>query len=126
MAKVILVSNVNTFCPATESMSPQAIQVYIDMVSEADACLDASGVSLPMQQFLKLNAVCHYAMKSLGGNIKSETDMDGASVSFDTYKADGYGLESTTFGQAIKSSPHSDCFAFMDTQTNRFIQAFGR
>lgn len=126
MSKVILVTDVKDFCEATESISDKAIQVYIDMISaQADACLDASNVPNEMQVFLKLNAVCHYATKATGGNVSSETDHDGASVSFNVYKADGYGLESTTFGQAIKSTG-TKCFAFMDTRPSRFIQSFGR
>lgn len=125
MAKVILVNDVLKFCDAASTLSPIAIQVYIDMVSEADACLTASNVPDSVQKFLKLNAVCHYATKSNGGTVRSETDHDGASVSFNTYVSSGHGLASTTFGQAIKSSGNK-CFSFMDSVPSRFIQSAGR
>lgn len=125
MAVVILIKDVNDFCAESEGLSDIAVQVYIDMVSDADACLDASLVSDVVQRFLKLNAVCHYITKANGGQVKSETDMDGASVSFESYRIDGYGLASTTFGQAILSTGNT-CFEFMNKTPNRFIRSFGR
>ena len=125
MAVVILIKDVNDFCAESEGLSDIAVQVYIDMASEADACLDASLVSEPVQRFLKLNAVCHYIAKTNGGQVLSETGMDGESVSFSAYRMDGYGLASTTFGQAILSTGNA-CFEFMNKTPSRFIRSFGR
>jgi hypothetical protein len=124
MAVRITQTDVREFCVEAESLSDSAINVYIEMVSQADACLDLNLVVDAVQRFLKLNAVCHYIVKSTGGQVKSERDMDGASVTFETYMTDGYGLSSTTFGQAILSTGNR-CFLFMNARPSRFITAFG-
>ncbi|MEE4290319.1 MAG: hypothetical protein V2J13_01065 [Cycloclasticus sp.] len=125
MATRITATEVKEFCAEAESLSDSAINVYIDMVAQADACLDLNLVPDAVQRFLKLNAVCHYIAKSSGGQVKSERDMDGASVTFETYMTDGYGLASTTFGQNLLSTG-SACFDFMNTRPSRFLKAFGR
>ena len=125
MAVIITATEVKDFCAESSSLSDSAINVYIDMVSQADACLDLNLVVDAVQRFLKLNAACHYIAKSTGGQVKSERDMDGASVTFETYMTDGYGLASTTFGQAILSTGNG-CFSFMNTRPSRFLTAIGR
>ena len=125
MAIRITATDVKDFCADAESLSDNAINVYIDMVAQADACLDLNLVPDAVQRFLKLNAVCHYIAKSGGGQVKSERDMDGASVTFETYMTDGYGLASTTFGQNLLSTG-SVCFDFMNTRPSRFLKAIGR
>ena len=125
MAVLITVADVKDFCAEAVSLSDAAIQIYIDMVDQANACLDLTVTPDAVQRFLKLNAVCHYITKSGGGQVKSEGDFDGASVSFETYKSEGYGLTSTTFGQAVLSTGNS-CFLFMDTRPSRFMRSVGR
>lgn len=126
MAFPITVTDVRDLCPQAAGVSDSKIQVYIDLVNQVDACLDGGSVPDSVQKFLKTSAVCHYLVRGMGGTVKSESDMDGASVTFDTYKVGGYGLSSTTFGQDILSSGYQSCFAFMDAQPNRFITAVGR
>ena len=126
MATFITVADVKDFCADAGSLSDTAIQIYIDMVNQADTCLDLTLVIDAVQKFLKLNAVCHYISQSTGGQVKSERDMDGASVTFETYQRDGYGLVSTTFGQNILNSGNSTCFGFMDAKPSRFIVSMGR
>ena len=126
MAKFITVSDVTEFCEAASSVTNSAIQTYIDMVDQADVCLDLNLVIDAVQKFLKLNAVCHYISQAGGGQVKSERDMDGASVTFETYQRDGYGLVSTTFGQNILNSGNSTCFGFMDAKPSRFMVSMGR
>lgn len=126
MAFTITITDVENMCPQAASVNDATIQLYIDLVAQADACLDGANLSDTIQQFLKTSAVCHYIARSQGGTVKSESDMDGASISFDTYKVDGYGLASTTFGQNLLSSGYQSCFAFMDSMPNRFITAVGR
>jgi len=125
MAEIITVTDVNDFCEESTALSDSAVQVYIDMVDQADECLDLNLVSAAVQRFLKLNAVCHYITKGSGGQVRSESDMDGASVTFETYKTDGYGLASTSFGQNILSTGNQ-CFAFMDAKQNRYLRSAGR
>ncbi len=125
MAIVISVADVKDFCAEAASLSDSAIQIYIDMVNQADACLDLNLIIDAVQKFLKLNAVCHYIAKAGGGQVKSERDMDGASVTFETYVTEGYGLASTTFGQAILSTGNI-CFEFMNAKPRRFMVSVGR
>ena len=125
MAILITVTDVKDFCDESSSMSNGAIQIYIDMVNQADSCLDINVVPCGVQKFLKLNAICHYIAKAGGGQVKSERDMDGASVTFETYTTEGYGLSSTTFGQAILSTGNV-CFSFMDSRPSRFMRAVGK
>ena len=125
MAIVITVADVKDFCEDASSLSDSAIQIYIDMVNQADACLDLTLVITAVQKFLKLNAVCHYIVKAGGGQLKSERDMDGASGTFETYTTEGYGLASTTFGQAVLSTGNT-CFEFMNTRPSRFMKSVGR
>ena len=94
MAITITKTDVVNICPEAASVSDGAIQMYIDLVSQADACLDSSSVPDAVQLFLKTSAVCHFISRASGGVVKSESDMDGASVTFDVYKVDGYGLAS--------------------------------
>ena len=126
MAFPLTITDVENLCPAAASVNDDTIQMYIDVVSQADACLDGANVPDEVQKFLKSNAVCHYISRSQGGTVKSESDMDGASVTFDTYKVDGYGLSSTIFGQKVLTSGYQSCFAFMDSRPSRFITAVGR
>jgi hypothetical protein len=126
MAFPITVTDVENMCPAASSVDETVVQMYIDLVDQVDACLDSSNAPDSIQKFLKTSAVCHYICRSQGGTVKSETDMDGASVTFETYKVDGYGLSSTSFGQNILSSGYQSCFAFMDASPSRFITAVGR
>ena len=126
MATFITVTDVKDFCAEAASLSDSAIQIYIDMVSQADACLDLNLVVTAVQKFLKLNGVCHYITQAGGGQVKSERDMDGASVTFETYQREGYGLVSTTFGQNILNSGNSGCFGFMNAKPSRFMVSVGR
>jgi hypothetical protein len=125
MATFITVTDVTEFCAEASSVSNSAIQTYIHMVDQADVCLDLNLVITAVQKFLKLNAVCHYIAKAGGGQVKSERDMDGASVTFETYVTEGYGLASTTFGQAILSTGNT-CFEFMNAKPSRFMVSVGR
>tara|TARA_R110000822_G_C14882201_1_gene446681 strand:+ start:99 stop:476 length:378 start_codon:yes stop_codon:yes gene_type:complete len=125
MAIVISVADIKDFCAEAASLSDATIQIYIDMVNQADECLDLNLIITAVQKFLKLNAVCHYITKAGGGQVKSERDMDGASVSFETYVTEGYGLASTSFGQAVLATGNT-CFAFMDARPSRFMTVAGR
>lgn len=124
MSVRITATDVKEFCTEAASLSDSALHVYIEMVAQADACLDLNLIVDAVQRFLKLNAICHYIAKASGGQVKSERDMDGASVTFETYMTDGYGLASTTFGQSILSTGNV-CFSFMNARPSRFLRAFG-
>jgi hypothetical protein len=123
MAEIITTADVKDFCPDASILSDAVIQRYIDTVDQADTCLDSNGAIAAAQQLLKLSAICHFITRKGGGQVKSERDFEGASVTFAAYQSDGYGLESTTFGQDIASSQYRSCFSFMDQKTNRFVVA---
>lgn len=127
MAFTITPADVQAFCPAAGALDTSKIQIYINMVNQADQCLDSKNIADEIQQFLKLNAVCHYLTREAnnGGAVKSEK-ADALAISFDNYKQEGYGLSSSTFGQNILSSGDSDCFEFMNQRPSRFMVSFGR
>lgn len=106
MAVTITVEEVKAMCPT--SLPDDAIQRFIGMSKEADACFDSSGVSDVMAKSLKLWGVCHLITVSGGGQVTSERDMDGASVNYESV-AGGVGLGSTSFGQLIKSVDQYGC-----------------
>lgn len=80
MAATITTQDVKEFYP--NGFPDSVIQRYIDVLAQADACLDANNVSEPQQALVKLYAVAHMMSMQLGGGVKSERDMDGESVTF--------------------------------------------
>lgn len=127
MASYLITPNdVKDFCGSASGLSDTAINRYIAYINQADQCLTSNDVPCDIGQFLKLSAICHYMTRKFGGQVKSQRDFEGASISFAHYETTGYGLSSTTFGQDINSSPYSDCFDFLNRKPNRFIQTVGR
>lgn len=126
MAITLTTEEVKQFCPAAGGLADGDIDMYIGVVARADQCLDAAQVDDDTQRLLKLNAICHLLTKKMGGQVKSQSDFEGASISWEVYQAKGYGLSSTTFGQQIKSLDFSRCFAFLDQKQGRFMQSTGR
>ena len=124
MAVTINASDVKTFCPESSSFNDTVIDLYISTIDQSDACLDAQSVPDDIQKALKLSAVCHFLTKHSGGQVRSQSDFEGASITFDNYKTDSMGLASTTFGQFIQSSQYASCFSFMNKST-RFLKAVG-
>lgn len=126
MAVTLTASEVKAFCPTAGGLSDADIDMYIGVAGRADACLDNNQVDDDTQRLLKLNAICHLLTKKMGGQVKSQSDFEGASISWEIYQAKGYGLSSTTFGQQIKSLDFSGCFSFLDHKQGRFMQSTGR
>lgn len=126
MAEAITVSDVNEFCPASKGVADNVVNLYISLSDQADDCLDAKNTPADIQKLLKLSLVCHMLTRKSGGQVKSQSDFDGASVSFAVYEADGYGLASTTYGQGILSTGYGDCFGFANKQPSQFIRSVGR
>lgn len=91
MAATITIQQVKDF--ANTGVADSIIQIYIDMLAQADQCLDASGISEPQQMILKLTAVSYLLTMQTGGGIKSETDMDGESVTFKDSKSSSNSLD---------------------------------
>lgn len=86
------------------------IQVLIEIVSEADACMDAAGVSDDRQRMMKIYAVRHMCyMQTNGGrgNVTSQTAPSGASQSFSAWK--GVGVNASPYGNLLKQLDKSGC-----------------
>lgn len=86
MAATITIADVRGFYP--NSLPDSLVQIYIDTVAQADACLDSNGISEPQQKLVKLYAVAHLITMQTGGAVKSEGDMDGESVTFKESRGD--------------------------------------
>lgn len=123
---MIIVDDVTDFCPPAGSLSSAALQRYVDMANLTEACLVGKGADESIIEFLQLSLVCHLITKQFGGQVKSQSDFEGASVTFETYQTKGYGLESTTFGQNILSSAYYDCFKSYNKKPSTFIKSIGR
>jgi len=110
---------------------PEAqVDMLIDIIDEADTCLDANSVSASKQEMLKIAAVRHMcvmmgASASGKGAVTSETAPSGASRS---YKApSGMGLESTSFGALLKQFDSFGCItALLENTANLSIRSVGR
>lgn len=86
------------------------IAFLIEIVSEADACMDAAGVSDERQKMLKIYAVRHMCFMQTGGgrgNITSQTAPSGASQSFSAWK--GVGVNASPYGNLLKQLDKTGC-----------------
>ena len=123
MAAILTIDDVRNVIET--GASDHQIQMLINFVDQADACLDAAGVPCETQLLLKSYAVAHLLTMQSGGQVKSERDMDGASVSYSVPQG-GYGLSATNYGQMILSMVGSDCIEDLIDKPQRFAGAIGR
>jgi len=103
------------------NLDPKAIMIFIKMVDAADTCLNAQGLTDDQIKGLKLFCVAHLVTASEGGQVKSETDMDGASASYAV--PTGTGFDSTTFGMMAKTLAGFDCISALFDKPRRFAGA---
>ena len=83
MAVTITASDVTTAYPATASVDSTMMDGFIALVDQADACLDANGVSDDLQKSIKVAGVAHLASKSLDqSGVKSAGSATGANVTY--------------------------------------------
>lgn len=108
MAVVITAAEVNDFYPS--GASDAVINSLIAFIDQADACLDASGISDETQKLVKIYAVCHMLTMQSGGGVKSESDMDGESVTFAS-TFDKQGLAGSPWGSMLGSMDGYSCIA---------------
>lgn len=126
MAVTITVQDVRN-CIST-GKNDAAIQSFIAVIDTADTCLDANQIPDAIQQVLKTNAVAHMLQLADGGQITSERDQDGASVTVATPKT-GSGLSATTYGELVLTMQGADCIRAVIDQPKRFarpINPYGR
>lgn len=108
MAVTITASDVNDFYPS--GASDAVINSLIAFIDQADTCLDANDIADETQKLLKIYAVCHMLTMQSGGGVKSETDMDGESVTF-ANAFDKEGLLGSPWGSMLRSMPGYSCIA---------------
>lgn len=108
MAEIITVDDVKDYCSTT--LSDTAISDLIAFISQADACLDLNNIPAISQRMVKLYAVCHMVLMQQGGGVKSESDMNGESVTF-AQAFDKSGLMGTNYGSLIVTMPGYECIS---------------
>ena len=110
------------------TVSDTEIDLLISVVSEADACMDAAGVSDERQRVLKIYAVRHMlSMQSNGGrgNVTSESAPSGASRSYSAWK--GVGVNATPYGSMLKQLDVNGCVVrLLENTVNLSIMSVGR
>ena len=119
-SKYIQIYDVKAFYAT--SQSDYAIQLHIDALSAADTCLDALGITQEQINLLKLYVIAHQLTIVEGGLVKSETDMDGASVSY-AVKEGGTGFNSTSYGMTAQSMVGYECISAILDKPKRFAGA---
>lgn len=123
----ITVADLNLFYPASANLADEFVQCYIDIVSEADACLVGAGVSDCMIRMLKLNAAS-YLMYSTGqyDGVKQMRSPTGESVTFSDTQG-GTGLNSNQYGRYILMMDKNRCLVNLleSPENERFIVAVG-
>jgi len=92
------------------TVSEEEINLLIEIVDEADLCLDGASVSESKQKIMKIYAVRHMLwMQSNGGkgNVTSEHAPSGASRSYSAWK--GVGVNSSPYGASLSQLDSSGC-----------------
>jgi hypothetical protein len=127
MAVVITVSDVKEGFATT--VPDSEIEMLIEIVDGADACLDAAAVPESRQKALKIYAVRHMLqMQANGGKgaVRSESAPSGASRSYSGW-AGGDGLMSTSFGSLLKQLDATGCVTgILENSSNVMILSVGR
>jgi len=100
--------------------SDAAIQSVIDFVALADDCLDSNSIPDAAQKLLKTYAVAHMLTVQDGGGVRSESDMDGESVTFaNAFNKAGLGM--SQYGALIGGMNGYSCIAaIMDKPRRSF------
>jgi hypothetical protein len=109
MAAVITVEDVKNGYATT--VPDSEIQMLIDIVDGADACLDANSIPEATQKALKIYAVRHMLQLQANagkGSVRSESAPSGASRSYSGYSG-GEGLSSTAYGSMLLQLDTTGC-----------------
>lgn len=123
MAVVISIEDVRA--DYETALSDSAVQLAIDIVDGADACLDTRGVSDPVQRALKIYGARHqlYMQDNSGrGSVRSES-ADGAGRSFSGYS----GKYGSPYGELLKQQDVYECVwgLFDNSGPSLFVAAVG-
>ena len=118
MAVTITVEDVRKLI--NTNLDDSVIQCMIDVVDEADDCLDANGVPDSIQKQLKLYGVAHQIVMAQGGQVESLTAQEGASKKWKAVQ--GSGLDATNFGQMVRQLDRHGCLIpILDNTDNGFM-----
>lgn len=127
MAAAITVSDVKEGFATT--VSDSEIEMLIEIVDGADACLDAAAVPGARQRALKIYAVRHMLQMQVNGGkgaVRSESAPSGASRSYSGW-AGGDGLMSTSYGSLLKQLDTTGCVTgILENDGNVMILSVGR
>jgi len=106
------------------SVPDAEIQIVIDVIAEADACLDKNSVSDNMQRLLKLYAIRHmlWVQSNEGrGSVTSESAPSGASRSYGQWRGDG-----SPYWGTLKQLDRTGCVrAILDNTANLYFGSIG-
>jgi hypothetical protein len=105
-------------------LSDTVIAMYIGVLSSADPCLDALGLESIQIKVLKSLTVAHLIVINESGQVRSESDMDGASVTYDI-KNVGEGFSETSYGRLVQGMPGYECIQALFDKPRRFAGAIG-
>jgi len=124
MAVVITIADVRA--DYETSLSDDAVQMSIDFVDGADACLDANNVPDAQQKVLKIYGARHQLWvqsNQVGGTLKSRTDQFGSSQSFSGYT----GKNGSPYGDLLEQQDRHGCVwsMFSNSQPGIYFAAVG-
>lgn len=122
MASQLHVDDVKKFFETTSN--DYSIQLHISMLASIDSQLDELGLDPFEQQLLKLNTIAHLLTMAEGGQVKSESDMDGASASYNV-SIEGQGFGATTFGQTAQGMRGFEIISELFDKPKRFAGSIG-
>lgn len=121
MAVTITVADVIAIQPT--ALPDDVVQLIIDTIDQADACLDANAVPDSTQELLKLYGAAHLVYAATRGNVTSETSPTGASRS---YRDGGTSLSSSPWGGLLASIDQYGCVTSLLNANNKtFIGSMG-
>lgn len=122
MAVTITVADVIAMQPT--SLPDSVVQLMIDTIDAADACLDANNVPDATQSLLKLYAVSHMVYMASRGNVTSESSPTGASRSY--RQAYGGDLGGSQWGSLLLSLDQYGCVTgILQNDQTTFIGSMG-
>lgn len=105
MAEQITIQDVRDFTGT--ALPDSLIQAYIDIIDEADDCLDSNNVPAARQTLLKLNGVGYLiSINSSSNDVQSLSGPLGDSI---TFRQDSTTLSRNPYGQQLLTLDRTGC-----------------
>jgi hypothetical protein len=109
----------------TGTNKPNAvIQSLITFMEAAEPCLLGAGLDEESRKLIKIYAIAHQLELMSGGQVTSESNIAGASVSYAT--PTGMGLASTTWGMLLKGMAGASCIEALINKSDIQVFSVGR